>query len=68
MSSRLRSWLVGGLALMPSAWVLAHHSVAYYSGERIELAGEITEIKWQNPHISFALRTVDSRKVLAARK
>jgi hypothetical protein len=40
--------------------VFAHHSVAYYSGERIELAGELTEVRWQNPHIGFALRTVAS--------
>jgi uncharacterized protein DUF6152 len=40
--------------------IFAHHSVAYYSGERIELAGELTEVRWQNPHIRFALRTVAS--------
>jgi hypothetical protein len=40
--------------------VFAHHSVAYYSGERIELDGELTEVRWQNPHIGFALRTVAS--------
>jgi len=38
----------------------AHHSVAYYSGEPIELAGELTEVRWRNPHIGFALRTVAS--------
>lgn len=40
--------------------VFAHHSVAYYSGERIELAGELAEIRWRNPHIGFALRAVAS--------
>jgi len=60
MTSRFRSWLVGGLALLTSSSVLAHHSVAYYSSGRIELAGEITTIRWQNPHIGFELRTVDS--------
>src|SRR5688500_15263964 len=63
MGLRLCCWLVGGLALVPSATVLAHHSVASYSGETIELAGEITEISWQNPHIRFALRTVGSDEV-----
>jgi hypothetical protein len=60
MRARLRSWLIGGLTAIASLPVLAHHSVAYYSGERIELAGEITEIRWQNPHIGFELRTVGS--------
>ena len=41
-----------------AAW--AHHSVAYYSNEKIELEGEITKIEWQNPHIRFELRAVDS--------
>ena len=60
MGIRLRSWLLGGLAVMASSAILGHHSVAYYSDERIELAGEITDIRWQNPHIRFALRTVGS--------
>ena len=49
-----RSALCGPLA----AW--AHHSVAFYSNDKIELAGEITKIDWQNPHIQFQLRAVGS--------
>jgi hypothetical protein len=60
MSLRLRSWLIGGLALLAPPAVLAHHSVAYYSTDRTELVGEIAEIQRQNRHISFALRVVDS--------
>jgi hypothetical protein len=37
---------------------LAHHSVAFYSTDKLELAGEITSIQWRNPHIRFGLRTV----------
>jgi hypothetical protein len=48
------------LVLCAPLAVFAHHSVAYYSGEQIELAGELTEIRWRNPHIGFALRTVAS--------
>jgi hypothetical protein len=59
MSSRLGSLLIAVLTVLTSLPVLAHHSVAYYSSERIELAGEITAIKWQNPHIGFELRTAD---------
>ena len=60
MGSQLRPSLVGVLALLTSAPALTHHSVAYYSTDKIELAGEITEIRWQNPHIRFALQTVGS--------
>jgi hypothetical protein len=60
MSMRLGSWLVGGLLVVASLPVAAHHSTAYYSAEMLELAGEITEVRWQNPHIGFELRTVGS--------
>lgn len=34
----------------------AHHSFAKFDSRRsIELAGEITEVRWQNPHIQFTL-------------
>jgi len=36
----------------------AHHSVALYSNDKIELTGELTRIDWQNPHIQFGLRTL----------
>ena len=54
----LRSWLLSSLASCAPLAVFAHHSVAFYSNEKIELAGEITRIDWQNPHIRFGLRTV----------
>jgi Family of unknown function (DUF6152) len=60
MSLRLRSCLLGALALVVPLAGLAHHSVAYYSTDKIELEGEIAEVRWQNPHIRFALRTVGS--------
>jgi len=63
MGLRLRAWLIGGVALLTAPTVFAHHSVAYYSTDSIELAGEITAIQWQNPHISFALRAVDGEGV-----
>jgi hypothetical protein len=59
MGRRLRSWLLGGLTVFVPSAVLGHHSVAYYSGARVELTGEITDVRWQNPHIRFALRTIE---------
>lgn len=53
-------WLLCALALCEASFALAHHSVAFYSNDKIELAGEITSIQWQNPHIRFGLRTVDA--------
>jgi hypothetical protein len=50
--------LFSALAICAGPPALAHHSVAFYSTERIEIAGEITSIRWQNPHIQFGLRTV----------
>lgn len=35
----------------------AHHSLAVYSNETVELAGEIVGIAWQNPHVILELRT-----------
>ena len=56
----LERWSFVALALCGSLTAGAHHSVAFYSNDKIELAGEITKIAWQNPHIQFQLRTVGS--------
>ena len=34
---------------------LAHHSRAHYAPEMHEIAGELVEINWRNPHASFEL-------------
>jgi hypothetical protein len=54
----LERWSLVALALCAPLTCRAHHSVAFYSPDKIELAGEITRIVWQNPHIQFRLRTV----------
>jgi hypothetical protein len=50
------AWLVG-VPFVAFA-VYAHHSVAFYSADKIELTGEITRIDWRNPHIQFGLREI----------
>jgi hypothetical protein len=36
----------------------AHHSFAKFDRQRsIELEGELVEVRWQNPHVQFTLRT-----------
>ncbi len=41
---------------------LAHHATApaYDRGRVIELSGEITDVRWRNPHIHLTLRTGDA--------
>lgn len=55
----LRS-IYSGLALAAASALpqvlLAHHSVALYSTETIELDGQLVGIAWQNPHIEFTLK------------
>ena len=36
----------------------AHHSLAIYAPEPLELEGEIVSIAWQNPHVMIELATV----------
>lgn len=43
-----------GSFVVPVASV-AHHSIALYSNEVIELEGQLARIDWQNPHIKFEL-------------
>ncbi len=37
----------------------AHHSATIYQPAPMELEGELLEVNWRNPHVSFRLRTVD---------
>ena len=59
MRSAPKPWLATMLALCLPLTALAHHSVAFYSTDKIELAGEIAKIDWKNPHIQFELRTLE---------
>ena len=48
--------LLGLVSLALPACVLAHHSFAKFDQQRsIEIEGEVTEVRWQNPHIQFTL-------------
>ena len=48
--------LVATCAFEPAS-SLAHHSVATYSSDTVEIEGALVAIEWQNPHIKFTLRT-----------
>ena len=54
-----KSSLIFILAIMLPILASAHHSRAYYSEEQQEFEGEIVEIFWRNPHISFSIRRLD---------
>ena len=49
-----------GILFLPFT-VVGHHSFAttFDPGVIAELEGEITAVRWRNPHVNFALRTVD---------
>ncbi len=57
------SVLLAGLVLPFAAF--GHHSFATIFNPAIitELEGEITEVRWRNPHVSFTLKTVDGSGV-----
>ncbi|HLF09960.1 MAG TPA: DUF6152 family protein, partial [Gammaproteobacteria bacterium] len=42
--------------------VLAHHSVSAWFDTlgMTEIEGEVTQFKWQNPHVRFTLRVTDA--------
>ena len=47
-----------GIFLLPLI-TFAHHSAAIYQNERKEWVGEIVDVQWRNPHISFSLKSVE---------
>ena len=57
---RTTAYISIGFLFLPVT-VLAHHSFsAWFDRARIaELEGELTEVRWQNPHVGFTIRTTD---------
>jgi hypothetical protein len=47
------------LLLLAPAMTLAHHSGSEYDRTTVEVEGTLVELVWQNPHVHFAVRTVD---------
>ena len=59
--------LMTGLLALPNV-SLAHHSRGEFSGEMWEIAGELLEIDWSNPHPVFTLQIIDNGDVEAVWK
>ena len=59
-SGFMRNRLIALVALV-SAPALAHHSVGAFfdASTTVEVAGEITEVNWRNPHIAFEMTDSD---------
>jgi hypothetical protein len=56
-SRAARAAAVFGVSLLLGVPAAAHHSFAKFDRERsIELEGDLTEVRWQNPHVTFELR------------
>ena len=47
------------LLLLPQV-VVAHHSHAGFSGEPLEIEGELDSVIWRNPHPVLTLRATDA--------
>jgi hypothetical protein len=47
------------LAALPGP-LLAHHSRAFYTAELVEVAGELVDLDWRNPHSVFTIKSIDS--------
>jgi hypothetical protein len=50
------AWSVAAATWASAPFASAHHSLAVYSNERVELEGEIAGISWQNPHVILELK------------
>lgn len=59
-SFRKARQLAVALLIFPFASI-AHHSHGEFSGETIEIKGEIVTIVWRNPHPALTLRVTDSQ-------
>ncbi len=46
-----------------SAAASAHHSRVHYGEEIVEMAAEIVEIDWRNPHVTFTMRATNDAGV-----
>ena len=45
--------------LLSAVGAQAHHSTTHFSDEFTEMEGTLVDIRWRNPHIYFALETVE---------
>ncbi len=50
--------MLGLACLLPASVAIGHHSVAAYFDQTrvLEVRGEITSVKWRNPHVGFTLK------------
>ena len=50
--------ILGSLVICAQGW--AHHSFADYDRNEVrELEGELLQVRWRNPHVTFAVRVVE---------
>ena len=59
---KLARWLLGLVLGGCSLAAAAHHSVSAWfdTTSTTEIEGEVTEYRWQNPHVTFTLRVADA--------
>jgi len=50
---------IAAALLLVSPLALAHHSVAYYGAERVEISGKLLDVQWRNPHVRWTLEVAN---------
>ena len=55
--SRIFSIVALVMSVATGAW--AHHSVAYYGDDIVEVEGTIVDVRWRNPHVRLSLEVED---------
>ena len=48
------------LVTLGASALAAHHSGSEYDRTTVEIEGTLVELVWQNPHVHFGVRAVDS--------
>ena len=53
--------VMAAVLMLPPSAVWAHHSVSAYfdTSQVIEVTGELTDVRWRNPHIGFSIDVRD---------
>ena len=55
----MNKFLLLALASSFAISALAHHSRAHYGAEIVEMAAEIVQVDWRNPHVTFTMRVTN---------
>ncbi|HEY5622224.1 MAG TPA: DUF6152 family protein [Gammaproteobacteria bacterium] len=55
---RITTTMIAAVLIAAPNLASSHHSRAHYTGPMLELEGEVTRLRWGNPHTAVVLKTV----------